>query len=311
MIVESGNSAPEEIYFSARDGLKLHARRYGAHSENRGRVRPVLCLPGLTRNGRDFHDLAVALSSDPTSPRDVYTLDYRGRGLSAFDPDWRNYAVPIEMLDVLDFITVAGLESVAVIGTSRGGLISMIMAAARPAVIGALVLNDIGPVVERAGLARISAYVGRVPLPNSWGDATKLVRDLNKRAFTTVSDQEWEAVARQMYNERNGRPAPGYDPKLSNSLSVLDGPMPSLWPQFEALRRIPLLVLRGANSDLLSPETVEEMRRRHANFSAITVPNQGHAPLLKDAPTIGAIQAFFNAAEHSHAMPRPAHEAAI
>jgi pimeloyl-ACP methyl ester carboxylesterase len=304
--VKPENSAPQNIYFTARDGLRLHAYHYPARGVARSQARPVLCLPGLTRNGRDFHDLALALSSDARNPRDVYAFDYRGRGLSAFDPDWRNYAVPIEMLDVLDLITVAGLESVAVIGTSRGGLISMLMAAARPAVMGALVLNDIGPVVERTGLARISAYVGRVPIPNSWADATKLVRDLNKRAFPKVSDQEWEEIARQWYNEAKGRPAPGYDQKLSNALSVLDGPMPTLWPQFEALRRIPLLVLRGENSDLLSVATVEEMRRRHANFSALTVPNQGHAPLLKDQPTIDAIRNFFDAADYGHLMPMQA-----
>jgi pimeloyl-ACP methyl ester carboxylesterase len=303
MAAKPENSAPRDIFFTARDGLRLHAYHYPAYGVARSLARPVLCLPGLTRNGRDFHDLALALSCDLRNPRDVYTFDYRGRGLSEFDPDWRNYAVPIEMLDVLDLITVAGLESVAIVGTSRGGLISMLMAAARPAVMGALVLNDIGPVVERSGLARISAYVGRVPVPNSWADAAKLLRDLNKRAFPKVTDQEWEEVARQWYNEVKGRPAPGYDQKLCNALSVLDGPMPSLWPQFEALRRIPLLVLRGENSDLLSVATVEEMRRRHANFSALTVPNQGHAPLLKDKPTIDAIRDFFDAADYGHLLP--------
>ena len=306
MAVKPENCAPKDIYFTARDGLKLHAHHYQARGVARSHARPVLCLPGLTRNGRDFHSLALALSADARNPRDVYTLDYRGRGLSAFDPDWRNYAVPIEMLDVLDFITVAGLESVAIVGTSRGGLISMLLAAARPAVMGALVLNDIGPVVERAGLARISAYVGRVPIPNSWSDAAKLVRDLNKRAFPKVTDQEWEEVARQWYNETKGRPAPGYDQKLSNALSVLDGPMPALWPQFEALRRIPLLVLRGENSDILSAETVDEMRRRHGNFSALLVPRQGHAPLLKDASTIEAVRDFFDATDFGRVMPMQA-----
>ena len=131
----------EEIYFTARDGLKLHARRYPASGPVRGR--PVLCLPGLTRNGRDFHDLAVALSRHPTAARTVYTFDYRGRGLSEHDPDWRDYTVTVEMLDVLDFMTLAGLSNTAVIGTSRGGLITMLMAAVRPTALGAAVLVDI------------------------------------------------------------------------------------------------------------------------------------------------------------------------
>ena len=295
-------NSPEEIYFSARDGLRLHACRYPARTQMRFGRRAVVCLPGLTRNGRDFHDLAVALSTSPYGPRDVYTFDYRGRGLSEFDPDWRNYAVPIEMLDVLDFLTVAGLHDAAIIGTSRGGLIALLMAAAQPASFGALILNDIGPVVERIGLTRISAYVGRVPLPGSWAEAAKLVRDLNKRAFPAVSDEEWEDVARQLYNERKGRPAPGYDPKLSNALSVLDGPMPELWPQFEAVKRVPLLVIRGENSDILSAATVEEMRRRHPYFASIKVAAQGHAPLLKDAATIAAIREFLDAVDAGHSV---------
>lgn len=292
----------QDIYFTARDGLRLHARRYAAQPAIRSVHRPVLCLPGLTRNGRDFHDIALALSMDAFSPRDVYTIDYRGRGLSESDSDWRNYAVPIEMLDVVDFMTLAGLHDAAIIGTSRGGLIAMVMAAAHPSLIGALVLNDIGPVVESAGLARISAYVGRVPLPGSWTDAAKLVRDLNRRAFPAVTLEGWEEIARQLYNERNGRPAAGYDPALKNALSVLDGPMPALWPQFEALKRVPLLVLRGEHSDILSAATVEDMRRRHPRFAAVTVAAEGHAPLLKDVPSMIAVRQFLDAADGGHSV---------
>lgn len=287
----------EDIYYTSRDGLKLHARRYPAAGGTRSRARPALCLPGLTRNGRDFHDLALALSKRSSTPRTVYTLDYRGRGLSDSDPDWRNYAPTIEMLDVLDFMTLTGLHDAAVIGTSRGGLITMLMAAAQPTAIGAVVLNDIGPVIEHEGLARISGYVGRVPLPISWPDAARMVRELNRRHFPEVSDAVWEGVARQLYNEKNGKPAPGYDPNLGNALSVLDGPMPMLWPQFEALKRVPLMVVRGEHSDILTAETVDEMRRRHPAMATITVASQGHAPLLKDATTTEAIRHFLTAAD--------------
>lgn len=285
----------EDIYFTARDGLRLHGRLYPAKSGVR--ARPVLCLAGLTRNGRDFHDLAVALSSHPNSPRSVYTLDYRGRGLSDFDPDWRNYSISVEMLDVLDFITLTGLYHAALIGTSRGGLITMLIAAARPNAIGAVVLNDIGPVIEHEGLARISGYVGRVPLPISWADAARMTRELNRRHFPEISDTVWEDVARQWYNEKNGKPAPGYDAALGNALSVLDGPMPALWPQFEALKRVPLMAVRGENSDILMAATVDEMRRRHPAMATITVSGQGHAPLLKDAATIEAIRHFLTATD--------------
>jgi pimeloyl-ACP methyl ester carboxylesterase len=294
----------EDIFFTARDGLKLHARRYPACDQHGEHRRPVLCLAGLTRNGRDFHDLAMALAGHQSESWDVYTFDYRGRGLSQSDPDWRNYAVPVEMLDVLDLTTVLGLHGATIIGTSRGGIVAMIMASAQPTAIGAVVLNDIGPVVDATGLGRITAYVGRVPLPGTWADATKLVRDMNYRAFPAVPEEEWEDLARQFFNERRGKPAPGYDPNLAKALSVLDGPMPALWPQFEALKRVPLLVLRGEHSDILSKETVEEMRRRHPAFTAVTVKGQGHAPLLRDKPTIEAIRRFLAAVEASQPVAR-------
>jgi pimeloyl-ACP methyl ester carboxylesterase len=280
----------EEIYFTARDGLRLYGRRYPAAGN--ARARPVLCLPGLTRNSRDFHDLALALSRHAGASRTVYTVDYRGRGFSEFDPDWKNYTVPIEMLDALDFMTLVGLENAAVVGTSRGGLIAMLMAAMQPTAIGAVVLNDIGPVIEHDGLVRISGYVGRVPLPISWPDAARMIRDLNRRHFPEISDSQWEEIAHQLYNERNGRPAPGYDTQLGKALSVLYRPMPHLWPQFEALKHVPVLVVRGENSDVLAAETVDEMRRRHPALASLSVANQGHAPLLKDNPTIEAIRHF-------------------
>jgi pimeloyl-ACP methyl ester carboxylesterase len=287
----------EDIYYTSRDGLRLHARRYPAQG-GRGAVnRPVLCLAGLTRNGRDFHDLALALSKHANNARTVFTLDYRGRGLSDFDPDWRNYTISVELRDVIDFMTLAGLYDTAVVATSRGGLITMLLAAARPTALGAVVLNDIGPVIEHEGLARISGYVGRVPLPISWADAARMMRELNRRHFPEIPDHVWDEAARQWYNEKNGKPAPGYDANLGNALSVLDGPMPELWPQFEALKRVPLMVVRGENSDILTAATVDEMRRRHPAMAHITVANQGHAPLLKDTATIEAIRHFLTATD--------------
>ncbi|MGO4685765.1 alpha/beta fold hydrolase [Hyphomicrobium sp. 2TAF46] len=280
----------EDIYFTCRDGLRLYGRHYRSHTPSQ--TRPVVCLAGLTRNSRDFHDVALALSRGSV-PRDVFTIDTRGRGLSDHDSDWKNYAVPIEMQDVIDFLTMLGLHNAGIIGTSRGGLITMVLAAAQPSLIGAVVLNDIGPVIEAEGLARIAGYVGRVPLAKNWSDAARIVRDLFHRDFPKMTDQDFEAVARQLFNERKGKPARGYDPKLSKCLSVLDGPVPQLWPQFEAMKRVPVLVLRGANSDLLSEKTVEEMTQRHPRLKSLTVPDEGHAPLLRDAPTISAVASFF------------------
>jgi pimeloyl-ACP methyl ester carboxylesterase len=280
----------EDIFYTARDGLRLYARRYGTAATGR---RPLVCLAGLTRNHRDFHDLALALS-DPANPaaREVYAVDARGRGRSQHDPDWRNYAVQVETMDVLDFLDIRGLAGSAVLGTSRGGILALLMAVLRPTAIGVAVFNDIGPVIEREGLLRIVAYVGRVPLPATWPEAAALVRDLNRRQFPAVLDHHWEAVARQWFDDENGRPAHGYDQALAKAATVMDAPPPVLWPQFDALLKTPTLVLRGEHSDILSAATVDEMRRRHPNLEAITVRGQGHAPLLRDNATQSAIAEF-------------------
>lgn len=282
----------DDLFFRVRDGLRLHARVYRAPGS---RLRPVVCLPGLTRNCRDFHDLACYLSTDGPSPRDVYTIDYRGRGHSEWDPDWKNYTVPVEALDVIDIITAAGLHDVAIVGTSRGGLLAAVVAAIQPACVGRVILNDIGPVIETDGLMRIAGYVGRVPLPRSWDEATTLVRDMNHRGFKRIPASDWEAIARQIYNEKNGRPAVSYDPKLKNTVSILDGPMPALWDQFEALQNVPILILRGENSDILSRATVKEMHRRHPAVMDLEIPGEGHAPLLRDAASQQSIAAFIRA----------------
>lgn len=287
----------QEINFTARDGLRLYARHYPSTGKKRPKRRPVLCLAGLTRNSRDFHRLAVALSSHAETPRDVYTLDTRGRGLSDYDKDWKNYTVPNEMQDVLDFMALAELARCGIVATSRGGLITMIMAAAQPGRIGVAVLNDIGPVIETQGLMRIAGYVGRTPIPKSWSDAARVVKQLCERDFPNLTEADADAFARQLFNEKNGKPAAGYDSKIARGFSVLDGPMPQLWPQFLALKRVPVLVIRGANSDLLSEETVATMKKRHPNCTSYTVPKEGHAPLLWDEGSQSAIADFFAKAD--------------
>lgn len=293
-------SAPqrfEEIPFIQRNGLKLYARRYPARHASpdaaRHRLRPVFCLAGLTRNSRDFHTIAVALSQGDRA-RDVFTLDSRGRGLSDYDPDWRNYTVPCEMQDALDFMIARGLEGSAILGTSRGGLIAMVMAAAQPGFLGPVILNDIGPVIERDGLSRIASYVGRMPLPRDWPEAAGMIRDMNAHAFTAVEDLEWDPIARQLFNEKNGRPAPGYDPKLGQAFSSIDGAIPPLWAQFDALKRNPVLVIRGLNSDLLTQATVAAMRQRHPDLTELAVAGQGHAPWLRDAASINEVRRFLD-----------------
>lgn len=289
-----------DIFYTSQDGLRLYGRHYASEAPQR---RPLLCLAGLTRNSRDFHDLAVFMT-DAANPqaRDVYTVDYRGRGRSQHDPEWRNYTLETELADVLDFMTVTGIHDVALFGTSRGGLIAMIMAAMRPTGFGAVVLNDIGPVIDPEGLMRIVAYVGRIPLPATWAEAAQLTQRLNERQFPAVPEHHWAEIARQWFNDDHGRPMHGYDQNLAHNIAMATGELPTLWPQFEALSSRPVMVIRGALSDILSEATVQEMRLRHPHLHTLTVPEQGHAPLLRDRPTQIAIAEFLAVAD---APPRP------
>lgn len=291
------NQAFEEIRIRVYDGLQIYGRHYPAPGSTR---RPLVCLAGLTRNSRDFHNVAVALSGTGEGARPVYTVDTRGRGQSDFSKDWRQYAVPVEMLDVQDFMASQHLHGVAVLGTSRGGLIAMVMAAAQPSLIGAVILNDIGPVIERDGLMRISGFVGKQAPPLTWESAAQRLREAEQDLFPDIDEAEWLAIAKQRFNEENGKPAAGYDPEIGRSFSaVSDGAIPPLWNQFNALNHAPCMVLRGALSDLLSEATVTEMTERHPNCQAYTVPRQGHAPTLTDAPTQDVIRQFLKAQDRS------------
>jgi pimeloyl-ACP methyl ester carboxylesterase len=281
-----------DIFYESFDDLRLYARHYPAPDE---RFRSVICLPGLTRNARDFHTLATYLSTHPEKPRNVYCLDYRGRGRSQYDSNWRNYVPYTELMDVLDFLTVQGLHRVGIVGTSRGGIIAMMMAALRPTAMGAVVLNDIGPVIETRGLARIVNYVGRMPVPKTWADAIHIMREINGRGFPEFTDAQWDQMARGVFEERKGRLALSYDRKLAKAIGTVDlsRPVPDLWPQFIAMGQIPAFALRGEHSDVLSAETLEEMVERHPNLRVMTVPEQGHAPMLQDQEPVEAIGSFF------------------
>ena len=295
MRIDRATQPWRDIFYTSRDGLRLYGRHYPSVAPQR---RPALCLAGLTRNSRDFHDLAIYLT-DPGNPhtRDVYTLDYRGRGRSQHDPDWRNYTIESEVADVLDFMTVTSLGEVSLVGTSRGGIIALLLAVTRPTCLGAVVLNDIGPVINPEGLMRIVAYVGRVPLPTSWDEATDLVRRLSERQFPAIPEHHWAEIARQWFNDDHGNPVHGYDQNIARSIAMPLGELPTMWPQFEALAQRPCMVIRGELSDILSAQTVEDMRLRHPSLVCHTVQDQGHAPLLRDRQSQTAIAEFLARAD--------------
>ncbi|SFK62276.1 alpha/beta fold hydrolase [Methylocapsa palsarum] len=279
-------------FVSACDGLPLHVRDYGSALD---RGVPVVCLPGLTRTSSDFGPLASAMTAGLFgAPRRVLALDYRGRGDSGYDRDWRNYSLEIENGDILSVLTALGIERAIFIGTSRGGLHAMLLSASRPCTLHAVVLNDIGPVLEPIGIARIRGYAGKTPAPRSIPDAIDLLKHLMSEHFSGLSEEEWRIYARMTFCDASGRLAPRYDPRLVKPFDSLDleQPLPDLWAQFDGLRDTPLLIIRAKNSDLLSPETLAAMEKRRRRCEILIVPGQGHPALLIDRTSIARICEF-------------------
>jgi len=283
-------------FVSARDGLKLHLRDYGPLEAP---ALPIICLPGFARTAADFHELALAFAQDDAKPRRVLALDYRGRGLSDYDRDWKNYDIRIELDDLMQVLVAMGIEQSFFVVTSRGGLLTMALAAARPAVIRGAVLNDVGPVIDARGLLRIRGYVGKLPMPRSFSEGAEILKRLSDQHFPVLSEAEWEVMARRTWTDRDGALRPDYDTKLMKVLEELDleTPLPVLWTYFDGLKAVPLLAIRGANSDLLAEKTLQDMAERHSDCEIYTAPGQGHAPLLGSKEMIRRIGKLIARAE--------------
>jgi len=290
-LASSANDTSYSTFVTAPDGLRLHVRCYGRAS---AAGIPVVCLPGLARTAADFDALATELSRDGPHPRRVIALDYRGRGLSQYDRDPANYSLPVELADVLAVVTALEAFPAVFIGTSRGGILTMLLAAVRPSAIAGAVLNDIGPVIEPQGLMRIKSYVGKLPQPRTFEEGAEILRRLFHSQFPRLGPDDWLAAAHRMFKEENGLLVTTYDPKLATTLAGVDleRPIANLWKEFDALTYVPLMVIRGANSDILSASTVAQMKARHPALETVEVPDQGHAPLLAEADTISLIARF-------------------
>jgi pimeloyl-ACP methyl ester carboxylesterase len=285
-------AAIEDLWFTAKDGLKLHALAAGP---KHAPALPAICLPGISRTAEDFRDLLQAFATNEKNPRRAIALDSRGRGLSARDPNPANYSVPVEIGDVLTVLDAEKITRAVFIGTSRGGILTMVMGAVRPQAIAGAVLNDIGPVLDMKGLLRIKSYVGKMPQPASWAEAAANLRKALGEQFPAFDDAKWQDYAHRTWLNGKGGFTPRSDPLISTALADIDpsAPPPPLWAQFEALAKAaPVLVIRGEHSDLLSRETVSAMRARRPELESIEIPGQGHAPFLTDAATIGPILAF-------------------
>jgi pimeloyl-ACP methyl ester carboxylesterase len=279
-------------HYKSSDGLSLYYRDYPGPSD----CTPVLCIPGLTRNARDFDFIAAHIAQT----RRVLVADLRGRGKSERAKDPRHYTVAIEAADIMRLLDEIGLRRVVVLGTSRGGIVAMTMAATRPASIEATVLNDIGGEIEAKGLARILEFMGREPPIPNWWSAAEGLRRVYGTAFPTVSFERWKTFARAIYKEEGGKIVPDYDQRMGDAMRQaspnfsVTSPNVMLWPLFGALGRIPTLVVMGENSDLLSVATLSKMHAAKADLKSVVVANRGHAPFLDEPEAVTAIASFLN-----------------
>ena len=282
----SGSHAFREQHWTSPDGLELYTRVYDAALA----VAPtVLCLPGLTRNSRDFEALAPHLAARYR----VICPDLRGRGRSARDPQWRNYHPGTYVRDVQALLDALGLDRVAIIGTSLGGLLAMLLAVRLPQRISGIVVNDIGPEADPRGIERIRGYAGALPPVHTWDEAIAQYRQVNARAWPGLTDEQWGIVTRRSYREDvSGVPVLDFDPMIGEAIRSAPAVPADLWPVFAQLRALAMLVIRGELSDILSPEILERMRREKPDLESLTVPGRGHAPLLDEPEALGAIDRF-------------------
>jgi pimeloyl-ACP methyl ester carboxylesterase len=283
------------VFVTAQDGLTLHVRRYGfghacAHS--------IVCLPGLARTGADFHPLATALAADPAKPRLVLALDYRGHGQSQYDRNPNNYSIRVALADLSAVLAALEIPSAIFVGTSFGGVLAMMLAVLPPIAVAGIILNDIGPVIELKGLVRIKQYVGKLPVPRTLEEGAEILRWWFHAQFPKLAPQDWIAFAQRTWREHRGALMPNHDLKLARALrGVSLERLPTFWDQFDALAHIPLMVIRGANSDMLASSTVNAMLARRGQLEVVVVPDQGHAPLLAEPKVIRRIAAFVASSE--------------
>ncbi|MFC6688174.1 alpha/beta fold hydrolase [Jhaorihella thermophila] len=265
--------------FTTSDGLRLYY-------EDDGTGQPVLCLSGLTRNARDFDFVAPHLRHAR-----LIRMDWRGRGRSDFAPDFMTYNVGREAMGALELLDHLGLERAVVLGTSRGGLVAMAMAATAPQRLAGVVLNDVGPVIEPGAIARIVDYVGRKPAFSDMEGAAQGLAAFHAAAFPGVPMDRWRHMAAAQYRATPEGLALNYDPRLRDALiaQAEAEPPPDLWPMFDALAPIPTGLIRGANSDLLAAETVAAMQARRPDLITAEVPDRGHAPFLDEPQSLDLI----------------------
>ena len=283
-------SAFQERRWRSRDGLGLTARDYPAAG---GEERlPVICLHGLTRNSKDFEDIAPVIAS---WGRRVIVPDVRGRGGSDRDPDPRNYQPKIYARDVVEMMAELAVERAVFLGTSMGGIITMTMMAVRPGAVAAAILNDVGPAIEPEGIARILSYVGKNSTVRDWNDAADHVRHINAVAFPGYGPEDWHRFAQRSFRQGSDGPELDYDPAITVPLGRPPSKL-SLWLAGFLFRRLarkrPTLLIRGELSDVISADIATAMQRMAPRMKRVDVPGVGHAPMLTEPEAVDAIEQF-------------------
>jgi len=269
-------------YYESTDGLKLFYRDYGSQQDGT----PVICLPGLTRNSRDFEDLAAHVSRS----RRVLCPDYRGRGFSDHDQNWRNYHPLTYVDDVLTLLDKLEIDRVIVVGTSLGGLCAMVMAAKHPERLAGVVMNDIGPEINPAGVERVQSYTGKQPVVRNWDEAIDQARQTYGEWLPGLSDDFWARFVRRSYREdKDGVPQLDMDVNIGTAVREVGPQKGDPWQLFDALAGIPVTVLHGVMSDILTSDITDKMRARLPRLKVVQVPNRGHAPLLDEPECVAAI----------------------
>jgi pimeloyl-ACP methyl ester carboxylesterase len=278
-----------EYWFDSHDGLRLFSRVSAAP---RADAPVVLCLHGLMRNSRDFEDLAPRLAARYR----VVVPDVRGRGFSARDPNRSNYQISVYVSDLLQLCAGLGIERARIIGTSMGGFMAMVLGALQPQLVEAIILNDVGPEVDPRGLERIRGYAGKSPPACNWHEAVAQVRDIYGTAWPGLSDERWERMARRSYRANaHGVLEADADPVIGEVLRDPRAAALNLWPMWRALARVPMLAIRGAQSDVLSSATLVRMRHEKPDLAVLEVANRGHVPLLDEPECLAAIDEFLAA----------------
>lgn len=278
-----------EIRYASEDGLDLYARDY----RNDAARLTLLCMHGLTRNSSDFGPLAAELACDYR----IVAPDQRGRGKSQWDRNPGNYTPARYVADMFTLIAQIGLRRIVPIGTSMGGLMAMMMVARRPQLFRGVVLNDIGPEISPAGLARIKRYVGKADPVRTWDEAADRAAKTNAVAFPDYGREDWARWARRTYSENAaGELRLLYDPAIARPFSRPgdNAAPPDAWALFDGLCRRPLLVFRGVLSDILDEDCCARMQRRHPGMKLVTLPSVGHAPMLDEPGALVHLKSFLD-----------------